>query len=61
MLMRPAAAAGMALVAGVREPEAAAAALDRLRTACMKCHVSEEVPYFTLREPDRRLAPIRQD
>jgi hypothetical protein len=44
-----------------REPEAAAAAMDRLRTACMKCHVSEEVPYFTLREPDRRLAPIRQD
>jgi hypothetical protein len=44
-----------------REPEAASAAMDRLRTACMKCHVSEEVPYFTLREPDRRLAPIRQD
>jgi hypothetical protein len=47
--------------AGVRsrEPDAAADALARLRTACMKCHVSEQVPYFVLRTPERRLTPIR--
>jgi hypothetical protein len=46
--------------AGLRshKPDTAAQALERLRAACMKCHVSEQVPYFTLRTPDRRLAPI---
>lgn len=44
-----------------REPDTAKEALDRLRTACMKCHVSEQVPYFILRTPERRLTPIRAD
>jgi hypothetical protein len=35
--------------------------MDRLRSACMKCHVSEEVPYFTVRDPDRRLTSIRPE
>lgn len=49
-----------AVQAGVRSRQAdpATEALDRLRTACMKCHVSEQVPYFTLRTPERRLTPI---
>jgi hypothetical protein len=49
-----------AVQAGVksRKPDAAAEALARLRTACMKCHVSEQVPYFTLRTPERRLTSI---
>jgi len=41
-----------------RKGDVASEALDRLRTACMKCHVSEQVPYFTLRTPERRLTPI---
>jgi hypothetical protein len=49
------------VLAGVRsgEAEQAAAAMDRLRTACMKCHVSEQVPFFTVRAPERRLTAIR--
>jgi len=52
-----------AVQAGVksRDPAVAADAMARLRSACMKCHVSEDVPYFTLREPDRRLTPIRPE
>jgi hypothetical protein len=42
-----------------REPARAAEALERLRTACMKCHVAEDVPYFTVDPPEHRLAPIR--
>jgi hypothetical protein len=50
-----------AVLAGVRsrEAEPAAAAMDRLRSACMRCHVSEEVPFFTVRAPERRLTAIR--
>lgn len=50
-----------AVLAGMRsrEAEQAAAAMDRLRTACMKCHVSEQVPFFTVRAPERRLTAIR--
>jgi hypothetical protein len=52
-----------AVLAGVRsrQPEKAAAAMDRLRTACMKCHVAEQVPYFTLQAPERRLTAIRPE
>jgi hypothetical protein len=32
--------------------------MERLRSACMKCHVAERVPYFTLRTPERRITPI---
>lgn len=50
-----------AVLAGVRTrtPAPAAQALRRLRTACMKCHVSEQVPYFTVHTPEHRLASIR--
>jgi hypothetical protein len=49
-----------AVQAGVRsrKPDSADEALERLRSACMKCHVAEQVPYFTVQTPDRRLAPI---
>jgi hypothetical protein len=33
--------------------------IERLRSACMNCHVLEEVPYFTVELPERRLSPIR--
>lgn len=50
-----------AVQAGVRsrKPDSAREALDRLRSACLKCHVSEQVPYFTLQTPEHRLTPIR--
>lgn len=35
------------------------AEIERLRSACMNCHVLEEVPYFTVELPERRLSPIR--
>jgi hypothetical protein len=34
-------------------------AMERLRTACMKCHADENVPYFTVEFPERRLSPVR--
>jgi hypothetical protein len=50
-----------AVLAGVRSREAAPAvlAMDRLRTACMKCHVAEQVPFFTVQTPEHRLTAIR--
>jgi hypothetical protein len=33
--------------------------MERLRTACMKCHVSEKVQWFTVQAPERRLTSIR--
>jgi hypothetical protein len=42
-----------------RDPAGFRQALDRLRTACMKCHTDENVPYFTVELPERRLSPIR--
>lgn len=35
------------------------AEIERLRSACMNCHVLEEVPYFTVELPEHRLSPIR--
>lgn len=35
------------------------AEIERVRSACMNCHVLEEVPYFTVELPERRLSPIR--
>jgi len=43
-----------------REPARFAAAMERLRTACMKCHADENVPHFTVELPRQRLAPIRR-
>lgn len=37
------------------------AAMDQLRTGCMKCHLAESVPYFTVRFPERRVSPIRPE
>jgi hypothetical protein len=34
-------------------------AMDRLRTDCMKCHVAENVPHFTVRFPQRRESAVR--
>ncbi|HEY4580543.1 MAG TPA: hypothetical protein VIG89_05850, partial [Candidatus Acidoferrales bacterium] len=42
-----------------RDEAAFAAAMNRLRTACMKCHTDEQVPYFTVEFPDRRISPVR--
>ncbi len=52
-----------AVQAGVRtrKPEPAAEAMDRLRTACMKCHVAEQVPFFSVQPPARRLTAIRPE
>ena len=33
--------------------------MERLRTACMKCHVRENVPYFVVEFPEVRLSTIR--
>jgi hypothetical protein len=35
------------------------AEIERLRSACMNCHVLEEVPYFTVELPEHRLSPIQ--
>jgi len=43
-----------------REPARFADSIERLRTACMKCHAEESVPYFTVELPQQRLAPIRR-
>lgn len=34
-------------------------AMERLRSACMKCHNKENVPYFTVELPERRISPVR--
>jgi hypothetical protein len=49
------------VVAGIRSRDAgrAQAAVERLRSACMRCHVAESVPHFSVQAPERRLAPIR--
>lgn len=46
---------------GIRslQAERADLAMERLRTACMRCHVAEKVPFFVLQVPERRLTPIR--
>ena len=50
-----------AVEAGVRsrQPDQARHALERLRTACMKCHVAEQVPFFTVQVPEQRQTSIR--
>jgi len=34
-------------------------AMERLRSACMKCHNKEKVPYCTVELPERRISPVR--
>jgi hypothetical protein len=36
-----------------------AAAMERLRAGCTKCHANEDVPYFTVELPQYRQSPIR--
>jgi hypothetical protein len=50
-----------AVVAAIdaRDPERYQAALERLRTACAKCHVAESVPFFAAQFPERRVSVIR--
>jgi hypothetical protein len=33
--------------------------IARFRSACMKCHVQESVPWFVVEMPEHRLSPIR--
>jgi len=33
--------------------------ITRLRSACMRCHVQENVQWFVVEMPERRLSPIR--
>ena len=42
-----------------RDPAGFRQAMDRLRTGCMKCHTNENVPYFTVELPERRISTIR--
>jgi hypothetical protein len=46
---------------GSRDPARFEAGMERLRAACMKCHVAESVPFFTVRLPERRVSPIRSE
>ena len=36
------------------------AGIERLRASCMRCHVLEKLPDFTLEFPERRISPIRR-
>jgi hypothetical protein len=40
-------------------PEEFRAAMDRLRTACMKCHTQEDVPWITVEFPPAHPSPVR--
>jgi hypothetical protein len=42
-----------------RDAEAFPDVMERLRTACMKCHVRENLPYFVVELPEVRLSTIR--
>jgi len=33
--------------------------MERLRSSCMRCHVAEKLPEFTLEFPEHRISPIR--
>jgi hypothetical protein len=41
-------------------PEAFQAGIERLRAACMRCHVLEKLPDFILEFPEHRPSPIRR-
>jgi hypothetical protein len=36
------------------------AGIERLRASCMRCHVLEKLPDFTLEFPEHRMSPIRK-
>lgn len=39
-------------------PDSFEKAFQRLQSGCMQCHVTENVPFFTVMRPSHRLAPI---
>lgn len=43
-----------------RTDEAFQAGIERLRASCMRCHVLEKLPDFTLEFPEHRSSPIRK-
>lgn len=49
------------LVAAIeaKDPARYQVALERVRTACAKCHVAESVPFFTAQYPESRVSVIR--
>jgi hypothetical protein len=49
----------MVRVIKAQEPLAFTEGITNLRMACMRCHVSEKLPYFTVELPEHRLSPIR--
>jgi hypothetical protein len=44
-----------------KDPDRYHAAMERLRTGCMKCHLAESVPFFTVQFPKHRASPIRTE
>jgi hypothetical protein len=42
-----------------RERDGFQRSMGRLRSACMKCHNKEDVPYFEVELPERRISPVR--
>ena len=42
-----------------RSPASFDAGMRRLQTSCMKCHVAENVPFFTVQFPKNNSSPIR--
>jgi hypothetical protein len=52
-----------ALVRAIEARDASAYrdAMDRLRAGCMRCHVAESVPFFTVLFPESRVSVIRPE
>jgi hypothetical protein len=44
-----------------RDRAAFTRSMEALRMACMKCHVDEKLPFFTVEMPERRLTTIRTE
>ncbi len=43
-----------------KNDDAFQAGIERLRASCMRCHVLEKLPDFTLEFPEHRISPIRK-
>lgn len=46
-------------VLAAKDEPGLASGMDRLRAACMKCHIAENVPWFVVEFPEQRGSPIR--
>lgn len=42
-----------------KDPEQFMDMMTLMRASCMKCHVAEKLPYFTVEMPEYRVSPIR--